>query len=82
MPVKPNGSNWIVKEQIVKDLASGLTFQFEVVPESTARYRLRIYGDDVPFGNREIIFDVHGEEAGSGVALTGLCQATWLREVT
>lgn len=80
MSIKPGGQNWIVKEQIVEDRATGLTFQFEVVPDSTARYRLRIFGD-LPYGNREIVFDVEGKEAGSGTALTGFCRPAWLTQV-
>ena len=64
MGIKEDAQDWTVKEQIIEDLVSGLTLQFEVIPESTARYRLRIFGD-LPHGNREIIFDVEGEEAGS-----------------
>ena len=80
MSTKQDARDWTIKEQIVEDLASGLTFQFEVIPDSTARYRLRIYGD-IPHGNREIIFDVEGKEAGSGTALSGLCKPAWLTNV-
>jgi hypothetical protein len=77
MGIKQDARDWTIKEQIVEDEASGLTIQFEVVPDSTARYRLRIFGD-LPFGNREILFDAGGKEAGSGTALAGLCKPTWL----
>ncbi|MDE2103961.1 MAG: hypothetical protein KGL39_42385 [Patescibacteria group bacterium] len=80
MGIKQDARDWTIKEQIVDDKPSGLTLQFEVVPDSTARYRLRIYGD-LPFGNREILFDVDGEEAGSGTSVTGLCRASWLTNV-
>jgi hypothetical protein len=80
MGLKAEAREWTIREQIVEDLPSGLTFQFEVVPDSTARYRLRIFGD-LPFGNREILFDVNGKEAGSGTALAGLCKPTWLTVV-
>ena len=76
MPIKPGGRPWTVKEQIIKDPVSGLSFQFETVEDGTSR--LRVYGD-LSLGNREFVFDRDGEEAGSGTALTGLCRATWIK---
>jgi hypothetical protein len=78
MAVKPNAKLWTIREQIIEDPVSGLTFQFEVMPEGDAR--LRIFGN-LPFGNREFIFDDKGHEAGAGVALTDFCRPSWLREV-
>lgn len=75
MSVKPNGRQWCVVEQIVEDLVSGLTFQFEVMPDGESR--LRVFGDTLPFGNREIVFDAAGVEAGGG-SYTGLCRPAWL----
>lgn len=66
--------DWTIKQQIVEDVATGITLQFEVAPNGTKR--LRLFGD-LPFGNREIIFDQEGNEAGSGTLLTGLCKPTW-----
>ena len=80
MAVKPDGQQWTVQEQIVEDPASGLTFQFEVIQGSTARYRLRVFGD-IRFGNREILFDNEGKEAGAGTAVSGFCRPTWLCEI-
>lgn len=77
MTVKPGAKTFSVKEQIVEDPASGLTFQFLVMPDGKSRFR--VYGN-LPLGNREIVFDVNGEEAGAGTALTGLCKATWINE--
>jgi hypothetical protein len=71
---------WSVEEQIIEDSVSGLTFQFEVVPESTARFRLRIFGD-LPLGNREILFDKDGKVAGMGSAVRGLSRPTWLCQI-
>ena len=79
MAIKPDGLPCNIREQIITDLVTGLTLQFETVDDGTAR--LRIYGDSLPFGNREIIFDKDGGEAGSGVALAGPCRASWLEEV-
>ena len=78
MAIKPEAKDWTIKEQIVEDSASGLTFQFEVLPCGEAR--LRIFGKSLPFGNREIQFDKSGEEAGAGTS-RGLCRPAWMTEV-
>jgi hypothetical protein len=80
MALKPNGGVCAIREQIIEDLASGLTFQFELKPGSDAPVRLRIFGD-LPFGNREILFDQDGVEAGAGTLLSGACRPSWLKEV-
>ena len=80
MQLKPDGQRWVVQEQIITDPVSELTIQFEVVPDPDAPYRLRIFGN-VPFGNREFLFNVKGERSGAGTALTGSCHPTWLCEV-
>ena len=80
MAVKPDGGICAIREQIIEDPASGLTFQFELKPESSAPIRLRVFGD-LPFGNREILFDRNGNEAGAGTSLIGSCRPTWLKEV-
>lgn len=80
MAVKPDAGILKIKEQIIEDPVTGLSFQFVLVPESSALYRLRIFGD-LPYGNREIIFDKNGEEAGAGTALSGSCHPSWLQEV-
>ena len=79
MPIKPNASDWTIKEQIVEDGVSGLSIQFKVMPDGTPR--LVIYGESLPCGNREIVFDENGAEAGAGTATTGLCHANWISEV-
>lgn len=78
MSLKPNAQEWTVQEQIVEDEASGLTLQFEVNPDGTPR--LRIYGPALPFGNREIVFDSDGIEAGAGT-FAGLCRPSWMTEI-
>lgn len=80
MAVKPNGGICKIKEQIIEDPASGLTFQFALEPESDEPVRLTIYGD-LPFGNRTIFFDQEGSESGSGTATSGSCSPSWLKEV-
>ncbi len=78
MGLKTDASNWMIKEQIIEDPVTGLTFQFESVPDDLdAPFRLKIFGD-LPYGNREFLFTQDGKEAGAGVALTGLCKPTWL----
>ena len=69
MALKPNGGICKIQEQIIEDPASGLTFQFVLMPETDAPVRLRIFGD-LPYGNREILFDGNGKEAGAGTMLT------------
>ena len=78
MALKPNGEQIIIREQIVKDLPSGLTLVFERMPSGLCK--LSIFGD-LPYGNREIIFDEDGVEAGGGTCL-GNCRPSWLREVS
>jgi hypothetical protein len=79
MSVRENAKTWSVREQIVEDPVTGLTFQFEVMPDRGLPV-LRIYGD-LPFGNREIIFSSQGEEAGAGSATSGVCRPGWLEKV-
>jgi hypothetical protein len=79
MAVKPDGGMWVVREQVVEDPASGLTFQFEVTPDGKTRFR--VFGRALPFGNREIIFDQNGVEAAAGTVASGLCRPAWLDRV-
>ena len=63
MALKPDGADWTIKEQIVEDPASGLTFQFEVVPGSSARFRLRVFGDASFHHQRPVVgFRVEAED--------------------
>lgn len=79
MNIKDDAKLWTVKEQIIDDPVSGLSIQFEVSPNGEPR--LRLFGISLPFGNREIQFDVEGKEAGSGTA-TSLCKPTWMTNVS
>lgn len=79
--VKDGAQDWTIKEQIIQDLVTGLTIQFERIPGSSAEFRLRLFGDILEFGNRELIFDANGEMAGSGTHTTGACKPTWLEKV-
>lgn len=80
MTLRPNVQEWVIKQQIVEDQVTGLTFQFEAMPGSDAPFRLRIFGD-IPGGNREILFSKSGKEAGSSTFL-GLCRPAWLTDIT
>lgn len=80
MALKPNGTICHIREQIIEDPVTGLTFQIAHVPNSDAPYRLRIYGN-LPHGNREFLFDANGAEAGAGTALAGSCRPNWLKQV-
>jgi hypothetical protein len=80
MAVKPNAGVCAIREQIIEDPVSGLTLQFVLAPDSTAPVRLIISGD-LPFGNREILFDRNGVEAGAGTAVAGSCRPSWLKKV-
>ena len=81
MAAKPNGGMCAIREQIIEDPVSGLTFQFVSMPGNDAPTRLRIFGN-LPHGNREILFDKNGDEAGAGTALNGSCRPNWLREIS
>jgi len=67
--IKRNGKDLIIKEQIFDD-ASGITFQFVVVEHaSDFPFRIRMYGDILPFGNRELTIGRDGVVNGGGTAL-------------
>ena len=78
MPLKPNGAVCAIREQIVEDVSSGLTLQFEC---SNGKVRLVIAGKSLPFGNREILFDHEGREAAAGTLLGEFRRPSWLKEV-
>jgi hypothetical protein len=78
MPVKPNGAQCTIKEQIIEDPASGLTLLFEC---ENGRPRLVIAGKLLPYGNREILFDQDGKEAGAGTLVGNFRRPSWLKEV-
>ena len=78
MPVKPNGLKCSIREQIVDDVASGLTLMFEC---NSGRSRLVIAGKLLPYGNREILFDSDGREAGAGTLVGDFRRPSWLKGV-
>ncbi len=66
--LKQNAKTLKIKEQIINDAVTGLTLIFRVTPSGEAR--LHLISEILPFGNRDIMFDADGNEAGAG---TGLC---------
>ena len=56
--VPRRGESWTVREQVVQDPISGLTIQFDRSLAGTPL--LRIYGGEVPCGDREIDFGFGG----------------------
>lgn len=83
MAVKPNAQFVRIKEQIIEDKASGLTLMFSLHPSSYSpiRYRLRICGDALPLGNRDLLFTEDGELGATGTATGGICETSWLQEI-
>ncbi len=77
MDVKLDGKAFTIREQLIEDPVRGLTFQFEVVPGTSAPYRMRIFGN-VPLGNRAILFNDAGAQVGAGTLVAGLCKPAWL----
>lgn len=60
-----------IKEQVYYDAVSGLTFEFVRVPEDVeCPFRLKVYGDLIPFGNRQFEINANGEVVGSGTAVS------------
>jgi hypothetical protein len=60
-----------IREQIWFNDSTGLTLDFVVVDnDAECPFRLRIYGDNLPFGNREFTIGADGVINGAGTALT------------
>ncbi len=69
---------WKVSEQIIEDPVTGLTLQFEVLPDGL--YACRVFGG-FPLGNREFRFDRDGQELGASTDMQGPAKPTWLCDV-
>ena len=78
MPLKPNGALCRVREQIIEDPATGLILQFEC---EDGRLRLLLAGRAMSVGNREILFDDEGREAGAGTLVGEFRRPNWLKPV-
>ncbi len=57
-----------IKEQVIKDLVTGLTIVFKVVDCGESVMYLK--GSALPFGNRDFQFSSDGELVGTGTGLT------------
>ena len=77
---KPNGENCRIREQILRDDASGLIFQFELDNEGYTHFR--VFGNNLPFGNRDLIFSPEGQLAGSGTVAKGLTRPCWMTNIS
>lgn len=77
--LKPNGQDWTIREQIVRDANSGIVLQFEVAADG--RRILRIRGEALPFGNQEITFGVDGELRSNRIATRAPSRVGWIKQV-
>jgi hypothetical protein len=66
---------WQVKEQLIDDDVSGLTLRFEVLP--TGEPILRLYGAQLPHGNRVIRFTCAGELQHMATSVLGSERPNW-----
>jgi hypothetical protein len=66
-----------IKEQVIRDEPSGLTLTFW--RDSSGMGRLQVTGD-LPFGNRDFLFNQEGDFDGAGTGVSGTCP-TGLRVV-
>jgi hypothetical protein len=81
MAEKPAGARFPVKEQILDDPVTGITFQFFAVPgNEEGPFRLRIFGN-VPHVDHEFIFDRDGVIRGRETMLMRRHKPTWLTQV-
>lgn len=74
MPIKPTAGLCRIREQIVEDLPSGLTLQFERVEGGV---RLTIAGKALA-ANREILFDADGGAVKVGAPKHAFRRPSWL----
>jgi hypothetical protein len=79
MATKENGVLCQMREQIIDDPVTGLVIQFEAVPGG--EFRLRLYGEMLPHGNREYQFDADGNEVGAGTQVGVFCRPAWLTKI-
>jgi len=61
-----------IKEQTIKDKASGLTLKFLVF--KSGGWKLRVAGAGLPFANRDFFFDHDGTPNGTGTSLRRRCR--------
>lgn len=76
--LKPDGGMCQIREQILRDPVTGITFQFEL--DAKGCTRVRIYGDSLMFGNRELGFE-DGRFSFAGTSVAGLCKPAWITNI-
>ena len=74
MPIKPLARLCYIREQIVEDLPSGLTLQFEAADGGV---RLTIAAKALQC-NREIVFDAQGSAVKTGASEHPFRRPSWL----
>lgn len=77
--LKPDGGSWSIAEQVVHDEVTGLTLQFDLRADGSPR--LRIIGEQLPFGNRDIGFEVGGGQTDAGSATASCPAPSWIQGV-
>lgn len=75
MPLKPLAQLCRIREQIVEDLPSGLTLQFEALDDGGTRL---IIAGKVLGANREILFDAEGNAVRQGPSPQAFRRPSWL----
>ena len=70
--LKKDAKTLYIKEQLINDLATGLTVIFRVTTNGEARFHL--LGDSLPFGNRDFQFDTEGRLIGTGTGVRNCCK--------
>ncbi len=84
---RPNGKICSIKEQIIEDLVTELTFQFEATEyevdgKIVRETKMRIFGKNLPLtDNRELFFDENGHHVGSGAYVGCKNKPTWPMEI-
>ena len=67
--VKQDAKTLKIKEQTIWRDPSGLTIEFVCIDSTHHPFRVRLYGDCLEFGNRELTFGHDGICNGGGTAL-------------
>jgi len=78
MSIKPGAQKFEILEQIVEDLVTGITLQFE--KRDNGEFAIYLYGD-FPFGNRTLNFDKDGNPTGGGTHTASCPKPNWIGEV-
>lgn len=72
--IKENAKTLKIKEHTIWEDSCGLTIEF-IVNENTPEcpYRIKLYGDVLKFGNRQLEFGLDGINNGGGTCLQEAC---------